>query len=396
MNGSATQTPLPRLRLNRTTSLPATDDADSTPVAGPSRLHTHLLAVPNGDDDDEESTPKIPPLRDGFPLPAHERSISSQATATTATGENPASRLRALLTRLPNETPLVSQRPPYSRASTAPSEPDSDFDPPDASRVAVHSHPSFAQESLKDLFSHALRESGDTPHKGKGRPRRNSIDLSEVEGTTPERASFKGKAKRKSLSDDELEKLDRRPPLSSIASASELSVSQDPLHLYFQRSPARGLLRYHFFNDHLLPYPPHLKVLPSATFFGECLTYHRIPVSNHDDASNDTGTILKELDDSASFPAATSTPLTLRHQQSVQLPSQILGQSSKRCTLPVIFCPELVNDQFITDLMDQDSEMHNAMNVLDSFDVDSHSRAARATRQFIIHFHWNTLLTRIL
>ncbi|EIN11745.1 hypothetical protein PUNSTDRAFT_142009 [Punctularia strigosozonata HHB-11173 SS5] len=320
MNGLDTLTPLPRLRVHRTPSLP-TGGGDDTPVAGPSRLTTHSLAVPrhgDGDDDDAESTPKIP-TRDAFP--PHDRSVSSQATATTTASDNPAARLRALLHRLPSETPLVQQRPPYARMPTTPSEPDSDFDPPDASRVAVHSHPSFAQDSLKDLFSNALRESSNTPQKGKGRPRRNSIDLSEVESATPERASFRGKTKRKSLSDDEIEKLDR----SSFA------------------------------------FPPISRERPSTL---SLLQRRQNSIDNeeasHDDLSADSAAVLEHLNSSAgSPPAATSTPL--RQQQSIQLPSQIHAQSN---------------------LLDQDSDMHDAMNVLDSFESNTHSRALRATPSF--------------
>jgi hypothetical protein len=62
--------------------------------------------------------------------------------------------------------------------------------------------PSVARESLKDIFSRALR---DTPQKG--RHRRNSIDISEVEASPRvEKERAKNKGKRKSLSDEEPDK----------------------------------------------------------------------------------------------------------------------------------------------------------------------------------------------
>lgn len=191
MNGSATHTPLPRLRLTKSNT---PYDDSSTPLAGPSRLSTHHLVSSHDEDEDTQSTPRIPASDD---LP-HERLSSSQSTAQ---GETPAARLRALLARVDNHSTIAQQRAPYSSAS---SEQDSDFDPPDASYAAIHAAPSFAQESLKDLFSHVLRPA-DTSQKT-GRRRSNSVNTSEAENDFA-RASGKGRSKRKSLSDDEVEKL---------------------------------------------------------------------------------------------------------------------------------------------------------------------------------------------
>ena len=59
---------------------------------------------------------------------------------------------------------------------------------------------------MKELFSNALREPGNTPRKA-GRPRRNSIDASDVDASMSvdeERAKYK--AKRRTFSDEEAEK----------------------------------------------------------------------------------------------------------------------------------------------------------------------------------------------
>ncbi|KAJ3713443.1 hypothetical protein C8R42DRAFT_563889, partial [Lentinula raphanica] len=117
--------------------------------------------------------------------------------------DTPAARLKAVLER----TSAKSRPPPapiLSSASTTDFE--SDFDIP----TIGSSQPSLARETLNSLFSHALREPGDTPQKSvKGRlRRRNSIDTSEFE-SNPRASKIKnsraeGKGKRRSLSDDEL------------------------------------------------------------------------------------------------------------------------------------------------------------------------------------------------
>ncbi|KII92480.1 hypothetical protein PLICRDRAFT_473435 [Plicaturopsis crispa FD-325 SS-3] len=178
---------IPRLRLSRHSQSPNNDDGSSpnTPLAGPSRL-----VELNSDDDDAHSTPRLSTIA----------ALNSPADAGTpplqsASVSSPASRLRSLLALAPK----LRQSSP-KRDDAPPSELDSDFDPPRFSPAS-----SIAQESLKDIFSRALRDAGDTPQKG--RPRRNSIDVSEVEGSprvVRERAKHKGK--RKSMSDEEGDK----------------------------------------------------------------------------------------------------------------------------------------------------------------------------------------------
>lgn len=173
--------PIPRLRLSRTGL------AHDTPDPGPSvrRFPTasdvelgHDDHVGDGDDD-YQLTPRMTP-------------------ATILDGaDTPAARLRALLSRVPGS--LKSPAVPQPRSS--PSEIESDFDPPNGT---ASNTPSIARESIKDLFSRALREPGNTPQKNKPRWRRNSIDASEVD-TTPrlQPENGKSKGKRRSLSDDE-------------------------------------------------------------------------------------------------------------------------------------------------------------------------------------------------
>ncbi|ETW80943.1 hypothetical protein HETIRDRAFT_247509, partial [Heterobasidion irregulare TC 32-1] len=119
--------------------------------------------------------------------------------------DTPAARLRALLARVPNSSSYSSQTQLlHEPAPHPPSELDSDFDTPRWNTTAA----SVARESLKDLFSNALRDSGDSPQTGNGR-RRNSIGASElddsprVEKVAEERAKNKGK--RRTLSDEELD-----------------------------------------------------------------------------------------------------------------------------------------------------------------------------------------------
>ncbi|EMD37770.1 hypothetical protein CERSUDRAFT_50423 [Gelatoporia subvermispora B] len=113
-------------------------------------------------------------------------------------------RLRAVMQSANNaSSSRASVTPAQPPAPTPLSDYDSDFDAP-YSYVNNTTH-SVARESLKDLFAHALRDSGDTPRKGK--QRRNSIDLSEVEDSPRielvEKERAKNKGKRKSLSDEE-------------------------------------------------------------------------------------------------------------------------------------------------------------------------------------------------
>ncbi|KAF9241654.1 hypothetical protein BU15DRAFT_44748 [Melanogaster broomeanus] len=133
----------------------------------------------------------------GDPVPV---SFPNPDVATAIPADTPAARLRALLAREP--------RLPRNAIPTTPSAPLSEDDSNDDPPQFGSSTSSLARSSLKDIFSRALREPGDTPQKG--RPRRNSIDTSQVEITPRldrERAQHKGK--RRSLSDEEAEKPSR-------------------------------------------------------------------------------------------------------------------------------------------------------------------------------------------
>jgi len=162
----------PRLRLNR-----RNNNSETSPIPGPSSQPS----------DDTQLTPRVaaPPT---FP-PAPDFSMTTPL-------DTPAARLRALLSKSPNDWSISRQRDPSF------SEPDSDLDPPHGNSTSASHH-----ESLRQLFTHALRD--DTPQKPRV-ARRNSIDLSEVDSASPrvsrvndERARSK---QRKSLSDEELEK----------------------------------------------------------------------------------------------------------------------------------------------------------------------------------------------
>jgi serine/arginine repetitive matrix protein 2 len=184
---------IPRLRITRHSQLsPLEDDLSRTPTAGPSRLH-----VLQDESEDTDATPRL--------------TVSSSLPSVYAvTEDTPAARLRALLAQVPNtssasRTQLLHEPPP-----SLPSDRESDFEPPP--RWANSStNSSSARENLRSLFTHALRDPGDTPRKD---ARRNSIDLSEVEDTPrsgrvmEERARNKGK--RMSFSDEELDKSSRQ------------------------------------------------------------------------------------------------------------------------------------------------------------------------------------------
>lgn len=181
---------VPRLRISRFS--PRSQYDTLTPVAGPSHNSDSLHA--DDDDEDAESTPRM--STSAIP----DRRSPRTGTTPGLPVDTPAERLRNLLARVPNTPDSVTPhaRPPMLPAN---SEPDSDFEPP----YSTAATPSIARESLKELFSRALREPGNTPRKGK--QRRNSIDASEVESSPrveEERAKYRWK--RRSLSDEEAEK----------------------------------------------------------------------------------------------------------------------------------------------------------------------------------------------
>ncbi|KAH9940497.1 uncharacterized protein BXZ73DRAFT_88724 [Epithele typhae] len=187
-------TSIPRLRLPRHTLL--YQDQALTPIAGPSTQNSDFLRAED-DDEDAESTPRM----GAASIP--DKSSPKNTMSSIPSSDNPTARLRALLARVPNSpvngAPVASASRHMSFPST--SDIDSDFEPPPSTNAS-----SVVRESLKELFSHALREAGNTPRKT-SRPRRNSIDGSEVESNTPkfeERARHK--ASRQVLSDEEADK----------------------------------------------------------------------------------------------------------------------------------------------------------------------------------------------
>lgn len=184
---------IPRLRISRFS--PQANYETLTPVAGPS--HNSELLHADDDDEDAESTPRMP--TSAIPDRQSPRAGASQGLPM----DTPAARLRALLSRVPNTPDSATPHASSSRQPVLPpsSEPDSDFEPP----YSTVTTSSVARESLKELFSRALRDPGNTPRKGK--QRRNSIDASEVDSSPrveEERAKYKWK--RRSLSDEEAEK----------------------------------------------------------------------------------------------------------------------------------------------------------------------------------------------
>ncbi|KAJ7124938.1 hypothetical protein C8R44DRAFT_702862 [Mycena epipterygia] len=291
--------PVPRLRLSRQPLAAVADRPPSPeePHAGPSRPRDPPVVNGNpvrDEDEDHLPTPK------GYP--------SSNASPPVEA----AARLRALLSRMPNQskTPVVA-RP------VSPSEVESDFDPPRFSPTT----PSVVKESLKDIFSRALRDPGDTPVKG--RPRRNSIDTSEVEASPRVRERAKNKGKRKSLSDEEADK----PHRSSLRSEASFRSSQATTY---------DNLRERLDNAHT---PLKNQVPPT-------------PLYDHSsaDPTSDMASFLRDLNSSrATPPAATSTP---PHSMEMSTDSK-----------------------YQTNLMEQDSEMQHMMKDLSSY--EGHSGSSR-------------------
>ncbi|KAI0717281.1 hypothetical protein C8T65DRAFT_572149 [Cerioporus squamosus] len=203
---------IPRLRLPRYSP----QQQALSPIAGPSHHPDYLHA--DEDDEDAESTPRMS-------TSAIPDKSSPRSPATPGLPSEPTARLRALLARVPHSpngaTPHA--RPPLILPSS--SEPDSDFEPPHSTTTVS----SFARESLKELFSHALREPGNTPRKN-GRPRRNSIDTSEVEASPrveEERARYKGK--RRTLSDEEADKSNSSEKSQHSSAASTFAALKQRL-----------------------------------------------------------------------------------------------------------------------------------------------------------------------
>ncbi|KAI8975878.1 hypothetical protein BD414DRAFT_446773, partial [Trametes punicea] len=315
---------IPRLRVSRFS--PQSHHQLLTPIAGPS--HNPDLLHAEDDDEDAESTPRMP----ASTIPDRP---SPQATTTPGLpADTPAARLRALLARVPNTPDSATPHAPSHRPPVPPSvsEPDSDFEPP----YSIATTSSVARESLKELFSRALRSPGNTPRKGK--QRRNSIDASEVDSSprVEERAKYKGK--RRSLSDEEAEKSKYREPSERSFRSSSAASAFDALRQRLDGS------------TYVLPTlpaerksPRHSSV-PSWRYIpltAEMVMDMSIPPPN---SSTDIAIPPAAPIDASSEspPYATSTPI-----RTFQMSAHLHMQSN---------------------LLDQDSEMQNALQGMDSYE----------------------------
>ncbi|KAJ7039224.1 hypothetical protein C8F04DRAFT_933538, partial [Mycena alexandri] len=153
---------------------------------------------------------------DNDPLPTPKGNHAVASAEATA-------RLRALLSRMPNHPKSPVARP------VSPSELDSDFEPPRFSPTP----PSVAKESLKDIFSRALRDPGDTPNRPTRR--RSFGDTSDSEAAP----ATKNKGKRKSLSDEEVEKLSASTLTSCVANSPDAIESSQRSEASFRSSQAQ-------------------------------------------------------------------------------------------------------------------------------------------------------------
>ncbi|KAG5725898.1 hypothetical protein E4T56_gene5117 [Termitomyces sp. T112] len=290
---------IPRLRISRNAH------AYERPLPSSARDHfpepvDTLADAPTEDsegndrDDDQESTPRM------------------SSTALLDTTETPAARLRALLARSPASSKSTPMPLPPSRSSDI----ESDLEPLDAS---YESTPSAARESLKDIFSRAMRDPGNTPQKEKINPRRNSINTSEVDASPRmKHQRFFNKGKRKSLSDEE----------TDPAKTSETSFRSSQAATF-------DILRERLINSH-----SQLKDLR----FPDSINHDSIPADDND------AMFLRSADISTTTPpVATSTP-----QQSLHMfiDSHLPSQSN---------------------LLDRDSEMQRAFEGFESSDTEGAS-----------------------
>ncbi|KAG2150417.1 hypothetical protein DEU56DRAFT_779824 [Suillus clintonianus] len=308
----------PRLRLIRRTPSPRAQDSsdmDFTPVAVPSSARSQFNVV--DDEDDNQPTPRMP-LKN---IASSSNSYGTDSefgpsTSYAIPSDTPAARLRALLARS-SDSP--SGKSPPTRLYAQPSE--------DGAGSVSSSR--FTRDSLKDLFSHARREPGDTPQKS--RPRRNSFDTSEMDITpVVDRERDKHKGKRKSLSDDEVDK-----PKSSKGSESSSRSSHAAT---FDTLRARLMSSHSQLLDQKLPTAIY-DVTSQPSEIGSLLSdEHRL--ERHANV-NPTTTLLRPLDSSwSSPPRSAGSP-----HGTFQLPSQLVSHSN---------------------LLDQDSDMQHAMRDLDT------------------------------
>lgn len=197
---SATPQPLPRLRVSRASPSGRPDRGNasiaSSSQAGPSRLtdFTQLVdlnlsdiraAHDYTDEDEEQDQYPTPRMNNATPL------APSSATPTPSL----AGRLRELIQLVPNGS--GSQSTPTPHRPPSPTFHESDFE--GESTTAGYSQ---ARESLRGIFSKALREPGDTPQKGKQKT--SDGGSSEVDSSIP--MDWSGvKGKQGGLSDEESE-----------------------------------------------------------------------------------------------------------------------------------------------------------------------------------------------
>ncbi|KAI0266730.1 hypothetical protein BC834DRAFT_1032479 [Gloeopeniophorella convolvens] len=290
MDASTPLLHISRLRLTRQSQLsPLDDDLSTTPTAGPSRLHAL-----HDENEDNESTPRLP--------------ISSSLPSMFAmTEDTPAARLRALLAQVPNTSSASRTQLLREPTPSLPSDRESDFDPPPKWAA---SSTSSVRESVSRIFAHALRSPGDTPRKG---ARRNSIDMSEVEDSprvdrvVQERSRHK--AKRMSISDEELERSKGKTPMASSHAANIEAL-----------------------RSRIMSSRP-------SQLDGS--------ISDASNTSNDTAALLHEMRGST----ASEMRNTGASMQTMQLSAQLQSSHSN--------------------LLDQDSEMQRAMGTGDSFGGES-------------------------
>ncbi|KAG7090880.1 hypothetical protein E1B28_009961 [Marasmius oreades] len=303
--------PQPRLRISRFSQPSFLDTSQHT---GPSRLTESYSPIANHyihENDDHENQEDTPKLAASNVLP------TVSLNEHRIIGETPAERLKALLSLVPNDSTVKARRQlplPQEPSSTSTMDlVDSDSD---VAQVGS-AHPSLAHESLKALFSRALRDP-DTPQKSVGgrARRRNSIDTSEVEVSPRvekvqrDRNSFKGK--RRSMSDDELD-----PSFKFSRTNDNFKHSQASTFQLLRERLSGSALRDQSISD--------------------------IPSSRQDN-SLDNDSFLRDLN--LSHAPATSTP---RHS----------AHNSLKMSL---------NSEFQSNLLDQDSEMQQAMNASNSYE----------------------------
>lgn len=314
----------PRLRLNRYTPNPRVQDGsdmDFTPVAVPSSARSQFNVV--DDEDDNQPTPRMP-LRNiaSFSNSYGPNSEFGPSTSSVTPSETPAARLRALLAR-------SSDSPNGKSPPTRPVAQLSEDGTGSVSSRFTPATPSITRDSLKDLFSRARREPGDTPQKS--RPRRNSFDTSEMDITpVVDREREQHKGKRKSLSEDEGDK-----PKSSKGSESSF---RSPHAATFDTLRARLMSSHSRLLDQNLPTAVYdITSQPSET---GSLFADEPRLEGHANV-NSTTTSLRPLDSTPSSPSRTASS----YQRTFQLPSQLASHSN---------------------LLDQDSDMQHVMGDLDT------------------------------